>query len=78
MSTLSFVDGNKTGVYHLEGTILNRGLFAITEGGLVGKGHDLKTVIRYKANLTDTKDDLFIDLNVSELDAGKLITIVLI
>ena len=72
VSTLSFVDGNKTGVYRLEGSILNRGLFAIKEGGfLVGKSHDLKTVIRYKANLTDTKDDFFIDLNVSELDAGE-------
>ena len=72
VSTLSFMDGNKTGVYRLEGSILNRGLFAITEGGfLVGKSHDLKTVIRYKANLTDTKDDFFIDLNVSELDAGE-------
>ena len=38
VSTLSFVEGNKTGVYRLEGSILNRGLFAITEGGfLVGK-----------------------------------------
>ena len=72
VSTLSFVDGDKTGVYRLEGSILNRGLFAIKEGGfLVGKGHDLKTVIRYKANLTDTKDDFFIDLNDSELDAGE-------
>ena len=37
VSTSSFVDGNKTGVYRLEGSILNRGLFAIKEGGLVGK-----------------------------------------
>ena len=72
VSTLSFVDGNKTGVYRLEGSILNLGLFAITEGGfLVGKSYDLKTVIRHKANLTDTKDDFFIDLNDSELDAGE-------
>ena len=51
---------------------MNRGLFAITEGGfLVEKSHDLKTVIRYKANLTNTKDDFFIDLNDSELVAGE-------
>ena len=50
-----------------------------TEGGFwLEKVMIAKTVIRYKANLTDTKDDLFIDLNVSELDAGKLITIVLV
>ena len=50
---------------------MNRGLFAITGRWFGwGKGHDFKTVIRYKANLTDTKDDLFIDLNDSELDAG--------
>ncbi len=72
VSTLSFVEGNKTSVYRLKGSILNRGLFAITEGGfLVGKSYDLKTVIRYKANLSGTKDDFFIDLNDSELDAGE-------
>ena len=70
--TLSFVDGNKTGFYRLQASILNRGLFAISEGGfLVGKSYDLKTVIRYKANLIDTKDDFFIDLNYTQFDAGK-------
>jgi hypothetical protein len=71
VSTLPYADANESGIYRLQGSILNRGLFAITEGGfLLGKSHDLKLGIRYKADLIGTIDEFFIDLNDSQLDKG--------
>jgi alpha-tubulin suppressor-like RCC1 family protein len=71
VSTLPYADANESGTYRLQGSILNRGLFAITEGGfLLGKSHDLKLGIRYKADLIGTIDEFFIDLNDSQLDKG--------
>jgi alpha-tubulin suppressor-like RCC1 family protein len=71
VSTLPYADANESGIYRLQGSILNRGLFAITEGGfLLGKSHDLKFGIRYKADLIGTIDEFFIDLNDSQLDKG--------
>ena len=71
VSTLPYADANESGIYRLQGSILNRGLFAITEGGfLLGKSHDLKLGIRYKADLIGSIDEFFIDLNDSQLDKG--------
>ena len=38
---------------------------------MVGKNYDLKSGIRLTANLIDTNDDFFIDLNYTQFDAGK-------
>jgi hypothetical protein len=71
VSTLPYADASESGIYRLQGSILNRGLFAITEGGfLLGKSHDLKLGIRYKADLIGSIDEFFIDLNDSQLDKG--------
>ena len=60
------------GFYRLQASIMDRDLFAISEGGfLVGKNYDLKSGIRLTANLIDTNDDFFIDLNHTQFEPGK-------
>ena len=60
------------GFYRLQASIMDRGSFAISEGGfLVGKNYDLKSGIRLTANVIDTNDDFFIDLNHTQFEPGK-------
>ena len=60
------------GFYRLQASNMDRGSFAISEGGfLVGKNYDLKSGIRLTANLIDTNDDFFIDLNHTQFEPGK-------
>ena len=73
VNTLPFKERDDlNGFYRLQASIMDRGSFAISEGGfLVGKNYDLKSGIRLTANLVDTNDDFFIDLNNTQFEPGK-------